>query len=200
MSNDISDKIELPDRVMNTGEGEKLVAFKKMGENEVPLGCFYDEGDRYEALIKLLDVSIFPLVIRVEASILEEFHLNPSQLQCSIFGWNKDLQADSIELGVFQIKEILRQFGENNFRFFVNFDCTMEVDGSIQEWGTQLSILYGDEHWLDEDEADEYPVWFIYFNDEKTVLETPFTIEQEEAIITDVTTKMQDYYQETYGK
>lgn len=44
---------------VETSDGLKTVFSKQMGDRVVPLGCFYDEGERYDFLILLIAQSVY---------------------------------------------------------------------------------------------------------------------------------------------
>lgn len=192
--------MEIPfDKIVSTGDGDTSVPFKRYGENIVPVGCFYDEGERYEALMELLLSSVFPLFYKLNERILTLFQCKQENISYDFALYNDQPETLSLSRGMRLIIEKLQRYRTDDFNLYLNINCTHDLSDKRQEWGKQIWLAFGDEHWYDEELDVEYPVWFLYIENEKTLLETPFSKKQADAIITSATRHMLSFFIDTYG-
>jgi hypothetical protein len=137
--------------IFHTEDGPLLVVTKEMGENQVPLGCFYDEGEALQAFELFLQNYLLPFVKTI-----------PQRLQTDIGTahpinyafWVSNYGDTYKDLALFekQIMQGLHRFPIHGFEAFINIEVLEEYGGF------QLHILHDIHRYSNFDETEEYPV------------------------------------------
>ena len=68
-------------QLVNTEDGLEIVSFRRIGENTVPLGTYYDGQERGGKFITALNRDIFPVLEITVELLRREFKLKDSELQ-----------------------------------------------------------------------------------------------------------------------
>ena len=173
----------------HTCDGPLEFTLKNYDYTEVPVGFYYESDlhSRWEQLNKLLTNSVFPIVKRlIDDEIPKYFYLDEFTFSTKVYAGPCKKFVDSFTLDG-ALKKIIAEFNSYdslNDDFFINFEFeTLRINNSIKQYGCQIHITNGNESIQDVATEQEYYVWYLYIGGEKTTIDIPFTIDQENKII-----------------
>lgn len=171
---------------------------KMIGENYVPIGCFYDPAERLGAFKERLDDSIFLALELTEIALLRKFKIRANDLTyevCVSGQWTKNIKLKQVrEL----VENYLIKHGDENFgmQLIVNYQRHIIPDNA-DILGTVVEINYWKDEWYNSIEDENYPVWLISVAGTTTTIEDAFTTEELEhikaSILDQVNSNFNDY-------
>ncbi|MCB0501736.1 MAG: hypothetical protein KDD32_03575 [Bacteroidetes bacterium] len=172
-----------------TANGEQEFLLKSYDGCEVPVGYSYEDDlqTRWECLRDLMNNSVFPIIYRlIDIEIPKYFYLHKNTLSSRVCAGQSVNIVDAKSL-----KEALRIVNsENNWHDSLNLDFFINIEfeaaheyQQTKKYGCQLYITHGLETIQDVEDEEDFPIYYLYFGDEKTIIDIPFTTDQEDKII-----------------
>jgi len=187
-------------KLFESNNGSIYSEMKMIGENNVPLGCYYDPADRYEAFKKRLADSIFVALELVEMELKRKFKIGTNDIiyeACVSGHWTKNIKLKQVnEL----VDQYLIKYGDEDFTLQLIVNCKNQVNSDdVQIWGTIIDINYWRDEWYDKLTDENYPVWQISIEGTTTTIDDPYTIEEFEIIRTSIINQAKKDFNEYYG-
>ncbi|MBN2834872.1 MAG: hypothetical protein JXR48_07885 [Candidatus Delongbacteria bacterium] len=169
---------------------------KRMGDRIVPLGCFYDPGDRYDALIIILNQQILPLLNQLDRAIMLKYQNIEIYYESNVCGnFIKGFTfRELIDKAIYEITG----YGDHIFDLVLNITITRDKYNDLDLWGTQTHIYYDEVRWFDKEVEDEFPVWFLSIENETLILEKDLEQEQTKNIINSILDNIEMDYKLSY--
>jgi hypothetical protein len=163
----------------STPNGTQLARTKMYGENCVPFGCHYDEGDVTKSFTIRLEEDIFPLLKILSATIFERFGIEENDLKMTAWIGGEPEIFTSIDEFQQACFENLFRHPPEGFEALINLDFAK----AHVPFGTQIIVLLDKETWNDLEAYEEYPVWSVSFAGISQDIDSAFSLEQLENII-----------------
>lgn len=187
-------------KLFESNNGSIYSAMKMIGENNVPLGCFYDPADRYGAFEKRLNDSIFLALELVEIELQKKFTIGTNDIiyeACVSGQWTKNIQLKKVsEL----VDQYLVKYGDEDLTLQLIINCKKQINSDdVQIWGTVIDIGYYKDEWYDKMEDENYPVWLISIEGITTTIDDPYTTEELKQIKTSIVNQAKKDFNEYYG-
>lgn len=187
-------------KLFESNNGSIYSQMKMIGENNVPIGCFYDPADRFEAFEERLNDSIFLALELAETELQKKFTIGTNDIiyeACVSGQWTKNIQLKQISK---LVDEYLIKYGDEDFRLQLVLNLKKQINSDdVQIWGTVIDIGYWKDEWYDKMEDENYPVWLISIEGITTTIEDPFTTEELEQIKTSILNQTKKDFNEYYG-
>jgi len=148
---------------VHTPDGEMVVEAKLMGERYVPVGCYFDSGERQKDLQELVQCSVLPIMKDFEHVLLQSIRVPGFRMEYNFYIVLNDLRTKSLVDGFRFLQTLLSQndYGENYF--LIELHCHAGSSKCSIDWEVQVLSTFWKEQWLDEDQEEEFPVWKISF-------------------------------------
>lgn len=175
-------------KIFHTDNGEEVFPLKTYDGSLVPLGYFYEDDfyDRLKIFQNQLTNSVFPIIKRlVESEIPNNFNLSDKGISIEIFGSNlKNVINENPLTHAFEkVISELEFLNTHNTDLYFNIEFKARENRILKKYGCQVKANIGAETVQDLNIENDYSVWYIYLGNEKTIIETSFTPEQENKII-----------------
>lgn len=179
----------LKKELFNTSNGERDFFLKSYDGCEVPFGYYYESDlqEKWYQLNKLLTNSVFPLLYRlIDEEIPKYFTIDDMSFNAEVFAgpYKKYINGDSLDDS---LKKVVEEFDFHNSLsedFFINIEFeTLKENGENKKYGCQILITNGSEIIQDIEEVNDFIIWYLYLGGEKTIIDSYFTLEQENNII-----------------
>jgi len=148
-------------RYFATDKGRELLRAKRYGDNIVPFGTYYDEGERAERVQSRLKNDLIPMLRLIEGLTAQEYGILPYFIT---FNGQTDYESfNSLRLYEFEqfCKDHIYHYSPDYFKILVN----MEIRKGPLSWEAQFTLQTDCIRLQDEDAVEEYPVWYIVFGD-----------------------------------
>jgi hypothetical protein len=162
-------------------------------------GNLEDPEERDAAAILAIREEITPILRELHSKLRENYQLLDNQIHYTFFTQRKTLENILPREGVEFFIDQVEGHGSDDFVGHINLDIRRYQQKELQEWGTQISIVIDERHWLTEDEKDEFKVRVLSIMEEEIPLETKFTTDQQESIVNLILAEIGRSYQLDYG-
>ena len=176
-------------KLFDTANGEKEFLLKTYDGSQVPIGHYYESDifGRWQQINQVIHESVAPMMIRLlDIEIPKYFYLDVLSLQTEVFAGPLKHAIEKSSLAE-SIQEVCLKFegwDSWNLDFFINLEFNSEAkDLKVSHFGCQISVSCGSETIQDVETENDYGVWYLYLGQEKTLIDSPFTNEQEDKII-----------------
>lgn len=176
-------------KIFYTENGQKEFLLKSYDGSQVPIGHYYESDifGRWQQINKVIHESLTHIITRLlEIEIPKYFYLDFLSLQTEVFAgpYKHAIKKSSL---IESIQEVCLKFegwDSWNLDFFINLEFNSKVkDLKVSHYGCQISVSCGSEIIQDIETENDYDVWYLYLGQEKTLIDSSFTIEQEDKII-----------------
>ncbi|MBL0009472.1 MAG: hypothetical protein IPP25_20460 [Saprospiraceae bacterium] len=151
-------------RYFLTPDGTELLRTKGNGDGSVPFGTSYDDGERAENLLRRVRNDVIPILKAIHSLTMNLYSLHSDAITYS--GYSPYENFDHLTLDEFAIfcKNHLIRFPADYFDIVLN----MKIKNVDLFWDVQF-LIRPECVWIqDEDDTEEFPVWYLYFGDHET--------------------------------
>ena len=135
----------------------------------------------------MIHESVTPIITRLlDIEIPKYFYLDVLSLQTEVFAgpYKHAIKKSSLAESIQEVCLKFEGWESLNLDFFINLKFNSEIkDLKFGHYGCQISVSCGSETIQDEETVNDYIVWYLYMGQEKTLIDSPFTNEQEDKII-----------------
>jgi hypothetical protein len=185
----------IPIEVIHTNYGTKYIQMKPMGENLVPVGCYYDPGERYHVLIQRIRDSIFVGIAVLQNAMSEFFDISVEDINYEISYRRKKY----VNLTMYDLFVCIRDYVDNNdaedYDLQIIVNCIEEISTkNIHLWGTLIDSRCWVEDYYCKKDDENYPVWHYSLGNIFTNLDTPFSIPEYDKLRNKVIQDLVDDY------
>ncbi len=176
-------------KLFDTANGEKEFLLKTYDGSQVPIGHYYESDifGRWQQINQVIHESVAPMMIRLlDIEIPKYFYLDDLSLQTEVFAgpFKHAIEKSSLTESIQEVCLNFEGWDSLNLDFFINLEFNSKVkDLKVSHYGCQISVSCGSETIQDVETENDYGVWYLYLGHEKTLIDSPFTKEQEDKII-----------------
>jgi len=175
-------------KIFETCDGEQEFLLKIYDGCEVPIGFYYEDDIkvRWHQINKLLNSSVFPILHRlIDEEVSKYFYVDDYTFSSKLYAgpYKKLVDAFSLQDALQLVIKEFEFHNSLNDDFFINIEFqTLQKFGKIFKYGCQIRILTGYER-VQDDNENVYYIWYLYIGKEKTIIDSNFTLEEENKII-----------------
>lgn len=176
-------------KMFHTANGQEEFLLKSYDGSQVPIGHYYESDifGRWQQINKVIHESVTPIITRLlDIEIPKYFYLDVLSLQTEVFAgpYKHAIKKSSLAESIQEVCLKFEGWESLNLDFFINLKFNSEIkDLKFGHYGCQISVSCGSETIQDEETVNDYIVWYLYMGQEKTLIDSPFTNEQEDKII-----------------
>ncbi len=176
-------------KMFHTANGQEEFLLKSYDGSQVPIGHYYESDifGRLQQINKVIQESVAPVMIRLlDIEIPKYFYLDVLSLDTKVFAgpYKHAIKKSSLAESIQEVCLKFEGWESLNLDFFINLKFNSEIkDLKIGHYGCQISVSCGSETIQDVETENDYGVWYLYLGQEKTLIDSPFTKEQEDKII-----------------
>jgi hypothetical protein len=156
-------------RYFETPDGLELLRAKRYGDNIVPFGTSFDEGERFDNLTRRVRNDIFPLLRAIQSFTMNLYGIHPGSITYS--GYSPYENFDNISLDEFEVfcNDHLIRYSPDYFNIVLN----MKIKKGSIFWDAYFLIKMDCIKLQDENVTEDFPVWYLSFgNSEESFCET----------------------------
>lgn len=146
-------------RYFLTPDGTELLRTKGNGDGSVPFGTSYDDSERAENLLRRVRDDIIPILRAIHSLTMNLYSLQPTAITYS--GSSPYENFENLNLDEFAVfcNNHLTRFPSDYFDIVLNMKFKKEANF----WDAQFTIRPECIRIQDEDDTEEFPVWYLRF-------------------------------------
>ena len=176
-------------KMFHTANGLEEFLLKSYDGSQVPIGHYYESDifGRWQQINKVIQESVAPMMTRLlDIEIPKYFYLDVLSMDTKVFAgpYKHAIKKSSLADSIQEVCLKFEGWESLNLDFFINLEFKSEVKNlKIRHYGCQISVSCGSETIQEVETENDYGVWYLYLGQEKTLIDSPFTKEQEDKII-----------------
>lgn len=174
---------------------EEYMPMKRMGENLVPIGCYYDPEERRKELIKRIIDSVIVGITLIHAEILKTFHIKTKDITYEItyyYPGKKHTVTFPHVLWIIEDYAKNIDFAEE-FSLEIIINCTERLmSDNINLWGTVINSHCWMEDYYYKKNDENFPVYIYSLGHIFTNIDAPFDDDDYKKLISKVISDIMD--------
>ncbi|MFN8318966.1 MAG: hypothetical protein U0V54_06025 [Saprospiraceae bacterium] len=176
-------------KMFHTANGQEEFLLKSYDGSQVPIGHYYESDifGRWQQINKVIHESVAPVMTRLlDIEIPKYFYLDVLSMDTKVFAgpYKHAIKKSSMAESLQEVCLKFEGWDSWNLDFFINLEFNSNVkDLKVSHYGCQISVSFGSETIQEVETENDYGVWYLYLGQEKTLIDSPFTKEQEDKII-----------------
>jgi hypothetical protein len=176
-------------RKFHTDNGVQKFYLKNYDGFKVPIGYYYESDlqERWKKISEIVKNSVIPIIERlIDFEIPKFFYLSESSISTLVYAgpFKMLINSKSIKEALQLVNQEYEFHDSLNLEFFINIEFeTLEVHYQTKQYGCQILVTNGYEIVQNIKTDLDYKLWYLYLGNEKTLIDTAFTKDQENKII-----------------
>lgn len=183
-------------RKYHTPSGMINARIKRIGENILPLGCFYDPVEIHHALINTLENQLSEIFEKLDSAIRNTY------IGINIHYEGRVYKTPFKGIELWKVLDLsiseLQQHSCKEFSLALSINKVRDKPNDVEFWGTLFDIESQEFKWYDEIEDENLPVWGLSIANEILYLEHSISEIQINTIVNCVIHDLEEDYKLTY--